>query len=169
MDDEFDIGYNDISASRDMYGKPMPSPRDPFGKDLGSGRIGTLSHDRSGSNGSGALIFVIIGLILIFLGTIFGGMTWVIEQPDEDDYDDWDDYEKASDTYFRVIRWFTFINDILSTGGALVLSGGLMGVALTKKDLHPNVKLGLLIGAALIIGFMFSNRSGLLGLLSFLD
>ncbi|MGA1793827.1 MAG: hypothetical protein ACMUHM_07745 [Thermoplasmatota archaeon] len=169
MDDEFDSLYGNASPGRDIYGKPMPQPGSPFQKDLGQGRSGSLFPDRSKSNGSGAVIFVVIGIILIFLGTIFGSLIWVIDQPDEDDYDDWDDYRKAVDTYEKVMRWFTFINDILTTGGALVLSGGMMGVALMKKEIHPNVKVGLLIGAALILGFMLSRGSGLLGLLTLLD
>ncbi|MGA1819975.1 MAG: hypothetical protein ACMUHU_03085 [Thermoplasmatota archaeon] len=169
MDDEFDNLYGSSSQTRDIYGKPLPQPGAPFQKDFGPGRSGSLFQDRPKPEGTGAVIFVVIGIVLIFLGTIFGSLIWVIEPPDEDDHDDWDDYEKASKTHERIMRWFTFINDILTTGGALVLSGGMMGVALLKKEIHPNVKVGLLIGAALILGFLLSRGSGLFGLLSLLD
>lgn len=117
----------------------------------------------SSSGGPIAVIFVIIGVILIFVGVLFGSVTQVMERPDRDDYDDdeYDEYEKAVETFDRVLRWFSFINEMLLVGGALVLALGLMGYALLSKNIHPNTKIGLLIGAALIIGFMMISKNGM--------
>ncbi|MGA1872075.1 MAG: hypothetical protein ACMUHY_00250 [Thermoplasmatota archaeon] len=169
MDDEYNSLYGDLPESKEMYGRPSTAPGAPFDNESRLNRRKPLYPERSSSSGAGAMVFVAIGLILIFIGAIFGSLVWVIEDPEEDDYDDWDDYEKASETHERIMRWFTFVNEILWTAGGLVLSGGLLGVALLIKDINPQVKVGLLIGAALILGFMMANRTGLLGILAFLD
>jgi hypothetical protein len=127
---------------------------------------GEQIQQRSVNNSQGgpiAVIFVIIGVALIFFGVFFGSIHTVIERPDRDDYDDseYEEYEKDVETYDRVMRWFSFTNEILLVGGALVLASGLMGYALISKHLHPNTKIGLLIGAALIIGFMLISKNWL--------
>jgi hypothetical protein len=144
---------------------PGPSPSERELKIRSS--ISSRSNDTSGK---GALGFVAIGVTLIFLGSIFGGLTWVIEPPELDEYNNnYKRYDKAQENYGRMLRWFTFINEIFWVAGALVLAGGLMGVALLKQNIHPQTKTGLLIGAALIIGFMMMNKTGMFGLLSILE
>ena len=174
MDSTYNNVYGDSDPNNMDFVNSGPSSRDlPFDAEPRmTNRTPMRPIKQKGSEGGSAIIFVIIGILLIFLGSVFGGATWVIEEPDYDDYDDDyndSDYDKARETYNRVIRWFTFINEIFWVAGALTLSGGLIGVALLKDNINPQTKIGLLIGAALIIGFMMMNRTGMFGVISLLN
>lgn len=169
MEDEYDrIFRAGEQMELDEPNRPVP-PSPPMGRQMEyQNRMPSLQRmPRSG--GSGAIAFVIIGVCLIFIGSVFGGMTWVIEPPDGDDYDDYEEYQKKEESYSRMLRWFTFLNEILWVAGALVLAAGLMGVALLNQNIHPNTKIGLLIGAALVLGFMMTNKTGMMGVLSIFD
>jgi hypothetical protein len=114
--------------------------------------------------GAKILLFVAVGFII--LGATLSGFTTVLEEPDSDDYDDSDKYEKARESYQRSMKWLFFLGEELMYIGVLVMITGFSFAALASPKMNPSVRMGLLIASGLVLGFMISNKPGLLSLLS---
>lgn len=140
---------------------PPPPPEAPRGPP----REMYKSPPRTGPYGPSKsyIGMIIIGIFILLIGGIIAVSSGFLDDPlspDSDDYDDYSDYEKAQKKYREDIEAFkdntrriTTIGSIIQYVGLILLGLGMVIGALRDAALPPNVRLGMLIALAIIIGF----------------
>lgn len=107
--------------------------------------------------------FVVIGVFLIFLGSLFIAAIAIPGPPNEFDekYDDDDDGDidgDKRDNYTEDIRTYELLRDVLVTLGVIIILLGMMALAMPligggigNTEIDRNVRIGMLITAGLVI------------------
>jgi hypothetical protein len=111
----------------------------------------------------GYIGMIIIGVFILLIGGIVGVSHGFLNDPmspDSDDYDNYSDYEKAQKNYRNDMEAFKDNGRVISTLGNIIQYVGLilLGVgmvlgSLRDTSLSPNIRLGMLLALAIIIGF----------------
>jgi hypothetical protein len=146
-------------APSDQYPYSRPSSDDLVRRSYPRGRSGIYRFIATEK----IVLFVIIGVFLIFLGSIFIAAVAVPGPPEEFEakYDDDDDGNVDGDKWDNWIednRNYEFVKDIFITLGVICILLGMMGIALPligggvgNTEIDKNVRIGMLISAGLII------------------
>ena len=80
-----------------------------------------------------------------------------MNDPYQDDYDDVDDYQKEREDYFDTLRTLDAIGNLIQYIGLIPLSIGLIYGAARDNRLPANIRLGMLIAMAIVVGLKISS------------
>mgnify|MGYP001121938846 CR=1 FL=1 len=111
-----------------------------------------------------AKILLFVGVASIFIGATLAGLVTVRSEPDEGDYDNMEEYYDDVDSFQKGNKWLFFLGDEFIYIGVLCLITGFSFSALTNKNLHPTVRMGLLITSGLVLGLLLTNKPGLMSI-----
>lgn len=130
MDDNFEEYYDD-GIDRRKRDRVAKRPR-------------RLEEPEAPSTNNSYSSFIIVGLIMLFIGLFFIHLLTVITGASDD-----------------LVRWFVFFSQNCWVAGTLMISGTMMLMALKQKGLKTGVRIGLLIGGVVVLVVLISEAPNL--------
>jgi hypothetical protein len=152
-------GYDDYPPGPPPHGPPPEVPRGPPPRGPPPTHAGPYRPSKS------YIGLIIIGIFILLIGGIIVASSGFLNDPYREDYvkdlniydDEYDDavkdYEKDVEAYNDNTRNVNAIGSVIQYVGLILLGLGMVLGALRDTELSPNVRLGMLIALAIIIGF----------------
>ena len=98
----------------------------------------------------------ILGMIIIFVGSLLNYFPGYMVAPDRDDYDEDDKgFEEDVDYYNMIKNSLTTTGQIIKLFGMVAISIAIFICGIFDEKLHPYVRLGIFIALGLILAFNF--------------